>query len=68
MPDPTDLPKGCKFAPRCGKCMEICRNTQPGVFEENGHQIRCHLMTGGEKTGTQRQAEFPGENTSEVKK
>ena len=24
MPDPTNLPKGCKFAPRCDKCMEIC--------------------------------------------
>lgn len=45
MPDPTDLPKGCKFAPRCGKCMEICKNQQPGVYEENGHQIRCHLLT-----------------------
>ena len=25
MPDPTNLPKGCKFAPRCDKCMEICK-------------------------------------------
>ena len=49
MPDPTDLPKGCKFAPRCGKCMEICKNQQPGVYEENGHQIRCHLLTGGKE-------------------
>lgn len=47
MPDPTDLPKGCKFAPRCGKCMEICKTQQPGVYEEKGHQIRCHLLTGG---------------------
>ena len=44
MPDPTDLPKGCKFAPRCGKCQEICKNRQPSVYEENGHQIRCHLF------------------------
>ena len=49
MPDPTDLPKGCKFAPRCVKCMEICKNQQPGVYEENGHQIRCHLLTGGKE-------------------
>lgn len=48
MPDPTDLPKGCKFAPRCTKCMEICKTQQPGIYEENGHQIRCHRMTGGE--------------------
>ena len=44
MPDPTKLPQGCKFAPRCKKCMEICKMQKPGVYEENGHQIRCHLM------------------------
>ena len=27
MPDPTDLPKGCKFHDRCPNCMEICRTT-----------------------------------------
>ena len=44
MPDPTKLPQGCKFAPRCKKCMEICKTQKPGVYEENGHQIRCHLI------------------------
>lgn len=42
MPDPTELPKGCKFAPRCTKCMEICKIEKPGVWEDQGHQIRCH--------------------------
>lgn len=48
MPDPTDLPKGCSFSPRCGKCMEICRQKKPGVYEKDGHQIRCHLYAQGE--------------------
>lgn len=43
MPDPTNLPKGCKFAPRCEKCMEICRQQKPPVSVADGHQIRCHL-------------------------
>ncbi len=43
MPDPTDLPKGCSFSPRCGKCMELCRQKKPEVYEKDGHQIRCHL-------------------------
>ncbi len=43
MPDPTILPEGCRFAPRCTKCQEICKREKPGVYEENGHQIRCHL-------------------------
>ena len=42
-PDPTDLPKGCKFHPRCSKCMEICRNMQPEEHVDGTHMIRCHL-------------------------
>lgn len=48
MPDPTELPKGCRFAPRCKRCSEICRQKKPPVYEENGHQIRCHLFSGKE--------------------
>ncbi len=48
MPDPTKLPEGCKFAPRCEKCMEICRAKQPGIYEKDGHQVKCHLFAGGE--------------------
>lgn len=43
MPDPTQLPQGCKFAPRCTSCMEICKQKAPAVYEKDGHQIRCHL-------------------------
>lgn len=44
MPDPTDLPKGCNFSPRCTKCMEICRQTPPPVTQVNGHLVCCHLF------------------------
>ena len=44
MPDPTNLPKGCKFAPRCGKCMEICKEVPPKVYTDGTHSIRCHLF------------------------
>jgi len=42
-PDPTNLPKGCKFHPRCPKCMEICKSLQPPECVEGTHMIRCHL-------------------------
>ncbi|MGI5899604.1 MAG: ABC transporter ATP-binding protein [Christensenellales bacterium] len=45
MPDPTDLPKGCKFSPRCPKCMDVCRIEPPGEFVRGSHRIRCHLYT-----------------------
>jgi peptide/nickel transport system ATP-binding protein len=46
MPDPTLQVEGCRFAPRCTKCMEICSKVKPDVWEENGHQVRCHLYAG----------------------
>lgn len=45
MPDPTDLPKGCPFAPRCKKCMPVCREKNPAEIEvSKGHMVRCHLF------------------------
>ena len=48
MPDPTDLPKGCKFSPRCPRCMDRCRTEQPPCVTRGTHQIRCHLFGEGE--------------------
>ena len=48
MPDPTNLPEGCKFSPRCPHCTDICRQQEPPVHEQNGHCIKCHLLGGDE--------------------
>ncbi len=46
MPDPTDLPPGCEFHPRCGSCTETCKLKAPGVFQDGEtHMIRCHLFS-----------------------
>lgn len=45
MPDPTDLPKGCKFHPRCPKRMAVCAETMPAPYEDGTHRIQCHLFT-----------------------
>ncbi len=44
MPDPTDLPAGCKFSPRCPKCMPVCASTPPTVRVTGIHRIHCHLF------------------------
>jgi len=50
-PDPTDLPKGCKFGPRCKYCTEECRMAEVGLTEvSEGHQVRC-IHCGGSDTG-----------------
>jgi len=45
MPNPTDLPEGCKFHPRCKHSRKICETTTPAVWEEKGHKICCHLFS-----------------------
>jgi peptide/nickel transport system ATP-binding protein len=41
-PDPTDLPQGCKFSPRCPYAKEACRQGEiPMVELEKGHLCRC---------------------------
>lgn len=51
MPDPTIIHKGCVFADRCPKCMDICKNTPPAEYVEGTHRILCHLYSapGAEK-------------------
>lgn len=44
MPDPTNLPKGCKFHPRCPKCLDKCKTQEPQHIDKNGHKIKCHLF------------------------
>ncbi|MDR3331083.1 MAG: ABC transporter ATP-binding protein [Synergistaceae bacterium] len=46
MPDPSDLPQGCKFHPRCPKCLEECRDGHPFLYDEGGHRILCNLFRG----------------------
>ncbi len=45
MPDPTDLPAGCKFHPRCPKRMDICSKVEPSDYITGGHRIKCHLFS-----------------------
>lgn len=44
MPDPSDLPKGCPFHPRCDYAMEICSKVKPPrVYRDGDHYAECHL-------------------------
>lgn len=51
MPDPADLPAGCKFHPRCKSCMEKCKIGAVPVYKNGSHKIQCHLMEKEEKDG-----------------
>jgi peptide/nickel transport system ATP-binding protein len=47
MPDPTAPLSGCKFHPRCPKCMEICKTEKPQNSSVGTHTMKCHLFAGG---------------------
>lgn len=47
MPDPADLPKGCKFHPRCPYATERCKGEEPEFRDiGGGHLVRCHMAEG----------------------
>lgn len=40
-PDPTNLPIGCKFVPRCKHCTEKCMKPVSDVDFGDGHRCKC---------------------------
>lgn len=47
MPDPTNLPKHCKFAERCKFAADKCRERVPEMVAlEGSHTVRCALVNG----------------------
>lgn len=49
MPDPTDLPPGCSFFPRCPYKTDVCRKKPDEVLIRNTHYVRCFRFTGQEE-------------------
>jgi len=47
VPDPRDPPSGCRFHPRCKRCMDICQVEEPPLIAyQDGRQVACHLYEG----------------------
>ncbi len=48
VPIPINLPPGCRFANRCKKAMDICREEEPELIPYEGdenHLVRCWLYS-----------------------
>jgi len=49
-PDPSEMPEGCAFAPRCDFCLgDKCNEAPPYLDIGDGHMVRCWLCEGGVK-------------------
>ncbi len=47
VPSLKDMPKGCRFAPRCPRASERCRTEEPPLTAVgDGHQVRCFTPFG----------------------
>jgi peptide/nickel transport system ATP-binding protein len=46
-PNPTDVPEGCPFHPRCRHAVSACRTAVPSLQAvDRGHLAACHLVAG----------------------
>jgi len=44
VPTPLEVPRGCRFAPRCPNVMAVCRDRSPALVEvAPGHAAACFL-------------------------
>ncbi len=54
VPHPLDLPKGCKFAPRCKYATERCLNEEPPLIQvAEDQEIRCFYPSKEERHANQ---------------
>lgn len=47
VPGARNMPKGCRFHPRCPYVMPICVEKEPEMINVGGRLSKCHLMTVG---------------------
>lgn len=43
MPNPEELPVGCKFRERCKYKMDICAEAEPEFYYDGTHSVKCYL-------------------------
>ncbi len=47
IPNPINLPKGCRFHTRCHEVVEVCKNEEPdfiNIGDQKEHFVACHVV------------------------
>jgi len=48
LPNPADLPSGCRFHPRCPMAMDVCRSSEAELAQlDTSRMVACHLYRPG---------------------
>ena len=45
VPTPGNMPKGCRFYPRCKNRMDICKNSEPKEYNLEDGWVKCFLYS-----------------------
>ncbi|WP_252502148.1 ABC transporter ATP-binding protein [Sporosarcina sp. Marseille-Q4943] len=46
VPNPKEMPVGCRFAPRCPAATDLCRNVMPDLLKDDeGNDVRCWIYS-----------------------
>ncbi len=51
VPSARNMPKGCRFNPRCPHAMPICAQQEPPMVSFAGRQCKCHLVSQKTRAG-----------------
>ena len=43
VPDPSELPTGCRFHPRCPMADDLCRREEPALSKRGDRLVACHF-------------------------
>lgn len=44
VPDPSNVPPGCRFHPRCRYAEDICRTEEPMLLNKTNRPVACHIV------------------------
>jgi oligopeptide/dipeptide ABC transporter ATP-binding protein len=60
MPDPSRIPRGCRFHPRCPVAFDRCRTVDPPLFTVSGDHLAACLLVEGPSAGQQQRGDVGG--------
>lgn len=71
VPDPSELPGGCRFAERCDPRrdygLNVCENVEPDLFEKRpAHAVRCWLYEDHQEEDHEAPLDVTSDGTAEV--